>query len=80
MMKMQRNAGAAPITNSHFHDCAGFMSESAIAHRPAVTLPTADSACNSPSAFGRASSGNESATSATASPNTPPTPSPVTAR
>ena len=54
--------------------------ESAIAHAPAVTLPTAESAWRRPSALGRAWSGNESATSATARPKTPPTPRPVIAR
>src|SRR5690606_14233521 len=48
--------------------------------KPAVTLPTADSACNQPRAPVRASSGNVSAINATANPNTPPTPSPVTKR
>ena len=80
MMKMQRNAGAAPMRKRYFHEFAGSISESDIAQSPAATLPTAESACSRPRALGRASSGSESATSATARPNTPPTPRPVSAR
>ena len=79
-MKMQRKAGAAPIQNRYFHEFIGSISARDMAIRPAVTLPTAESAWRRPSALGRASSGNESATSATARPNTPPTPRPVSAR
>ena len=80
MMKIQRNAGAAPMRKRYFHETIGSRLESAIAHAPAVTLPTAESAWRRPSALGRAWSGRESATSATARPKTPPTPRPVIAR
>ena len=45
--------------------------------RPAPMLPNADRDCSMPSAGARELSGTESATSATARPNTPPTPTPV---
>ena len=64
----------------YFHDTVGEVLAKAMLHSPAVTLPTAESACNMPRAFGRAESGSASATSATARPKTPPTPSPVMKR
>ena len=51
-----------------------------IAILAAVMLPTADNACSVPSAPVRERSGKPSATRATANPNTPPTPRPVTNR
>ena len=80
MMKIQSNAGVAPIQKRYFHDSAGFIPDSDIAQSPAVTFPTAESDWSSPSAFGLAKSGSASATKATESPNTPPTPNPVTKR
>ena len=74
-------AGSAPIRNNHFQEPAPSCSAATpMPIRPADTLPTADNDCSTPSARGRTTSGNESATNATDSPNTPPTPSPVMKR
>ena len=81
------NAGNAPITNNACHGwsangsaCFAASAPTPMPIRPAVMFPHADSDCNNPSAGARARSGTESATKATARPNTPPTPSPVTKR
>ena len=87
MMNTQRNAGIAPTRNI---DCQEFSPNGSnwraasapmpMPIRPAAMLPQVESDCSSPSAGARALSGTVSATSATESPNTPPTPSPVRKR
>ena len=79
------NAGSAPMRNMYFHadPAANAVPSKLPSHMlttPAVTLPTAESAWSVPSALLRAASGRLSATSATASPKTPPTPRPVMKR
>src|ERR1043166_6490496 len=80
-MKIHNTTGNAPMKNIHSQALPGLILKVSsqptnTAIEPAVTFPTADSACRRPRACGRARSGNVSATRATASTNTPPTQSP----
>ena len=86
-MKTQRKAGAPPTMNIACQVLSPIGSSSRAASmpmpmpiRPAEILPIEESDCRRPSAGARALSGTVSATSATARPNTPPTPTPVRKR
>ena len=81
MTTTHSSAGNDPTRNIA---CHGFMPNGntatapiSIPSRPAERLPTVESDCRRPSAGARAVSDTESATNATARPNTPPTPTPV---
>jgi hypothetical protein len=84
---MAKKAGSAPTMNMirhGFQPSPSMPSPSAmpklILIMAAVILPTAESVCNQPSACARARSGMTSATSATPTANSPPTPKPVKKR
>ena len=80
-IRIANNAGTAPITNIIRQALPtaprSSRSDSTRLMIAAVMFPTADKACSSPNANGRARTGITSATRATPTANSPPTPKPV---